>query len=296
VKDIIPTQMYWRNSEDIIPSAGLIIVTPEQVDHRIEKEFNNSYVIVDEIHLWAHWGDSFRPVMWEAYFSLCEISSLVIHLTATVNEELHYWIKHSQCQFDEISVFDYGNNQMKYSPHKIIFYPDSFCLGAKETIRRKLKTRSHGVKLVFCAYRQEVSEWGAWCKENGIAALTCVGGGARKFQEDLLNSDQSLQVIISTTVLSHGVNLPEITGVYFTYKVEDQDFWLQMVTRGGRRGQAYEVLTMDKDFIKASRRITGFFAMLREEFFNKLVSFFNSEGPWNLKASSPPKSLTKSAI
>jgi hypothetical protein len=74
------------------------------------------------------------------------------------------------------------------------------------------------------------------------------------------------------------------------------DFWLQMVTRGGRRGQSYEVITFDKQFIKASRRPMAFFAMVREELITKIVSLFNTEGPWNLKASSPPKSLIKNAI
>lgn len=296
VKDIIPTQMYWRNSDHLILPEGLIIVTPEQVDQKLVRQLEGAVVIVDEIHLWDHWGNSFRPVMWEAYFSLTEKSPLMIHLTATVNAELTEWIELSRSHFDEIFVFDYGNNQMKYSPQKTILYPLSMKSNVQQSIKRKLKQKNMGVRLVFCAYREEVRQWKRWCDENGLFALCCVGGEARAFQQELALIPHVPDVIISTTVLSHGVNLPEITGVYFTYQVKDQDFWLQMVTRGGRRGQSYEVITFDKQFIKASRRPMAFFAMVRDELITKIVSLFNTEGPWNLKASSPPKSLIKNAI
>lgn len=61
VKDIIPTQMYWRNSDHLILPDGLIIVTPEQVDQKLVRQLEGAVVIVDEIHLWDHWGNSFRP-------------------------------------------------------------------------------------------------------------------------------------------------------------------------------------------------------------------------------------------
>lgn len=288
VKDIIPTQMYWRKKTDLKGVKGLLILTPEQVDENIEDFLKDSLVIVDEIHLWPHWGDSFRPVMWEAYYTVATLSSSVIHLTATANNELLNWIHLSNCHYDEILLLNFGNNSMKYHPDKMIYYPKSFKNRAMKTIKRKILQNKEGCLLIFCAYRKEVFEWKKWCDQNGIFALSCVGGEAKIFQQELLLVPRIPDVIISTTVLSHGVNLPEIAGVYFTHEVGDQDFWLQMVTRGGRKGQKFEVLTFDKQFIKPS-----VFAMLKEEFKNFFHSILDLEGPWNLKASSPQKSLTK---
>lgn len=293
-KNIIPTQMYQKNRNEIVLQRGLVIITPEQVDDRLLRQLDNSFLITDEIHLWLHWGDSFRPQMWEGYFGLIEKSFVVFHLTATVNDGLKKWIRQINFNFEKTYLFNYGNNQIKYSPNKIIFYP-SILISPSETIKRKLLASHEGVYLIFCAYREEVYQWQNWCRENNIFSLSCVGGGAKAFQQELSLISKPPEVIISTTVLSHGVNLPKITGVYFTYKVSDQDFWLQMVTRGGRAGQNYEILTFDGQYLKPTRRLIGFIAMLREEFLTKLYTFFNCEGPWSLKESLPEKFPTKNA-
>lgn len=286
-RDILPTQNYLKQGNDEIIKKGLIITTPEQVDDRLCEEIKDCILIVDEMHLWAHWGDSFRYTMWEAYYQLMNYTNLVIHMTATVNVELRSWIDQTRCHFDEILYLDYGNNQMRFEPNKIIYYPKM--ISPDETIKRKINQTHDGCLLVFCAYRNEVKDWMSWAKKNNIPAISCVGGGARDFQKSLLSFPDKPKLILSTTVLSHGVNLPEISGVYFTYQVKDPDFWLQMVTRGGRRGQRYEVLTLDKEFINPSRRYRAFFAMILEEFITRLVSFFNCEGPWSWKELSPEK-------
>ncbi len=288
VKDIIPTQMYWKNRTQIEEITRLIILTPEQVDGNLDKFLNSSFVIIDEIHLWAHWGDSFRPTMWESYYYLAEKSDVFLHLTATANTALIEWVDHSQSHFDETIFLDYGNNLLKFWPDRIVYYPLALKARAINTIKRKLKNKNKGTKLVFCAFRNEVEYWMKWCLENNLFALKCVGGEAKAFQQELQLIPRNPDVIISTTVLSHGVNLPEISGVYFTYKVSDQDFWIQMVTRGGRRGQKYEVITFDKEFIKPS-----WFAIFMEELNTSIYSALEIEGPWNLKESLPQKSLTK---
>lgn len=274
--------MYQRDRGERVLRKGLVIITPEQVDESLLRQLKNIFLITDEIHLWIHWGDSFRPQMWEGYFGLIEKSFVAFHLTATVNDELQAWISQINYNFEATHLFNYGNNQMKYPPQKIIFYPSKL-MDAKDTIKRKLQSSHLGTFLIFCAYRDEVYEWERWCREKNIFSMSCVGGGGKAFQQELSLIPSAPEVIISTTVLSHGVNLPKITGVYFTYKVNDQDFWLQMVTRGGRAGQNYEILTFDGQYLKPSRRLLGFIAMLREEFLTKIYSFFNCEGPWSLK-------------
>ena len=288
-KDIIPTQMYFKNKNDSIVKKGLIICTPEQIDEKFLSLAQESILIVDEMHLWIHWGDSFRPQMWEAYFALTHACDLVFHMTATVNSELKEWIDQSRCQFENTIFLDYGNNRMKFSPQRLIYYPSFLKISAENSIKRKIQKNKTGCILVFCAYRKEVTKWSDWARDQKIRTLSCVGGEAVQFQKDLAECSENPELIISTTVLSHGVNLPEITAVYFTYQVKDKDFWIQMTTRGGRRGQDYEVLTFDGEFLNPARRCLGFFAMLREEFITLIQQMLNSEGPWSLKESLPPK-------
>jgi hypothetical protein len=45
------------------------------------------------------------------------------------------------------------------------------------------------------------------------------------------------------------VNLPKLEKIFFTYKVSNIDFWIQMVARGGRKGEAYKVYALEKPFV-----------------------------------------------
>jgi len=294
-KSVIPSVVYWCNQQEEIPLKGLIIVTPEQVDDKLLSRYSRANIIVDEIHLWEHWGKSFRPIMWESYFRLVEKSPLTIHLTATVDKDVKEFMELSVCHFSKTTVLDFGNNQAKYEPDRIIYYPAYLKKNIKPTIERKIIKNKSGAVLVFCAFRDEVALWGQWCEKHNISYLSCIGGEARDFQQRLV-ANSSPQVIIATTVLGHGVNLPDITKVFFTYKVDNHSFWLQMLTRGGRRGQSYEILTLDSNFIKPSRRLPAFFAMLKEEIITRFSIHFSIEGPWSLKESLQVKSPIKSAI
>lgn len=295
VNSVIPSMVYWCNQSDKIPERGLIIITPEQVDEKLLSHFSKANIIIDEIHLWEHWGESFRPIMLESYYRLVENAPLAIHLTATVDTKVREFMELSVCHFSQVNILDFGNNKAKFEPDKIIYYPLYFKKQIKKTIERKIKNSKEGTILIFCAFRDEVKFWADWCRDNSISYLSCVGGEAREFQQQLLEKS-SPQVIIATTVLGHGVNLPDITKVYFTYQVKDYSFWLQMLTRGGRRGQKYEVITLDFKFIKPSRRLLALFAMLKEEIITRFYIQFCSEGPWSLKESLQEKSPIRSAI
>lgn len=103
---------------------------------------------------------------------------------------------------------------------------------------------TNGVKLVFCKYRNEVVELTQLFNKVGIKSLGCVGGETGKFQVELAKCSD-LKIIFATSALSHGVNLPSIAEVYLTYKVSCIDFWIQMVGRGGRKGEQFQLHTME---------------------------------------------------
>src|SRR5690606_22468385 len=101
-----------------------------------------------------------------------------------------------------------------------------------------LEEKEASVKLIFCQYRTEVFQWEKELNENGFSCIPCVGGES-KYMAKRLQENPRPDFIVATTVLSHGVNLPEIKKIYFTYKVSNIDFWVQMVARGGRKGEDY---------------------------------------------------------
>ena len=215
-----------------------MVMTPEEW---MGKKVFPEIVIFDEFHLLFYWGDSFRPLMWEMFFEISERTKLTFLLTATLSESMREEVKEFTTQFDKIFWHDHGNQILKYTPTKYIVGP------SKKWITDQIEAQppDHDVKLIFCQYRQEVFEMEKRLMAQGFSCVTCVGGEA-KFMPDKLKLNPSPDYIISTTVLSHGVNLPDIKKIYFLYQISNLDFWIQMVARGGRRGEDFEVIALEK--------------------------------------------------
>lgn len=220
---------------DLIP-----VVTPEEW---MDKKATAEIVIFDEFHLFFYWGDSFRPLMWEMFFSVTQNAKFTFLLTATLNEMMRKEISHFNSQFDSIRWVNIGNQKLMYKPFRYIQAP------SKKWIvdQYESETKNQNVKLIFCQYREEVFALEKKLVAQGFTCISCVGGES-KFMAKKLRDCPKPDFIVSTTVLSHGVNLPMIKKIYFTYKVENIDFWIQMVARGGRRGDQYQVISLEKPF------------------------------------------------
>jgi len=89
-----------------------------------------------------------------------------------------------------------------------------------------------------------VMKWEKILKAQGQSVWTCVGGEDSLFSLKV-QSEKPPKFIVATTVLSHGVNLPNISRIFFLYSVKNLDFWIQMVARGGRRGEKFEVFALE---------------------------------------------------
>ena len=212
-------------------------MTPEEW---LGKKVKASVIIFDEFHLYYYWGDSFRPLMWEAFYEISLHSSLSIALTATLSEVMQFEISHFGSNFNSIFWVDYGNQGLKFKPNKYIKAP------SKEWLMKQITSESKddGVKLIFCPFREQVIELEKKLSGIGFDCLSCVGGeGSMMIQKLSINPDPDF--IICTTVLSHGVNLPSLKKIYFLYAVNNLDFWIQMIARGGRRGEPYEVFSLE---------------------------------------------------
>jgi ATP-dependent DNA helicase RecQ len=203
--------------------------------------------ILDEFHLFYHWGDSFRPVLHDRFLAILDTQSPVLGITATMSAELLEKLS-DDLKFHHNLWFhiNYGNHQLHRPPKKIhCFYqlkPQVFSRRMWKELREK---DDNEIFLIFCSYRSEVDEFVARSRRMGFKSLGCVGGEVESFLSNLEASEGKIDCIFSTTTLSHGVNLPEIKKVFINYEVGNYDFWLQMIGRGGRRGSNYEIYTCD---------------------------------------------------
>lgn len=256
--------------------GSIEIMTPEEWLMN-KKTYRN--VIFDEFHLYFYWGDSFRSKMWEVFFELSSHCELCILLTATLNESMQLEMAHFEHQFDEMIWCDYGNQKLKFNPKKYFVAPSRHWMMEKILLTNvQIKT----VSLIFCAYRSEVFEVANKLRTKGYCVWTCVGGESKEMSHKM-QLESAPHFIVATTVLSHGVNLPKISSLYFLYPLENIDFWIQMVARGGRKGESYEVYALEKPYgLKWSRSINCL-AILLISLRMKIIHFFRQYDQWFLK-------------
>lgn len=240
-------------------NSSIDVVTPEEW---MVKKQTSRVVIFDEFHLYFYWGDTFRPIMWEVFHEISYFAELVIVLTATLSPTMKQELEQFSHHFDSILLADYGNQNLKFKPSTYIHAPSKAWI--LDVIKNEIK--NDGVKLIFCQFRHEVLSMQIKLEKEGFKTISCIGGES-KFMAQRLKAMPQPDFIIATTVLSHGVNLPEIKRIYFLYRLENLDFWIQMVARGGRKGESFEVVALEKPYV-------GHWSWFK----NKLLVFI-----WNLK-------------
>jgi superfamily II DNA or RNA helicase len=220
-------QLRWKQK--------ICVMTPEE--WLLKKTFSD-VVIFDEFHLLYYWGDSFRPIQWDVFFFLSLEAKLVIGLTATLSDQMKEDVSFLEAGFEKILWQDFGNQKLKYEPREY------FRLDKTRIEECLIHLPPEKTTLVFCQYRSEVLIWEKKLILRGNTVWTCLGGEAAAFGEKV-RKENPPDYIVCTTVLSHGVNLPTIDRVFLMYPVENKDFWIQMVARGGRRGGAFQVFALE---------------------------------------------------
>ena len=223
-------------------SKSFLVATPETIDYKLWDVFEGErpLFIVDEFHLFYSWGEDFRPVLWETLMRVANLGSSIFALSATVNSNTL-----TKCKNDfflgveKAYCIDRGNQQFLYPPQDIFFMGWWKNITFRMIIYYCLRKKKGECYLVFCRYRHEVNNLVDLLKRQGLRALGCVGGEVPYFQEMLKKGKND--VIVSTTCLSHGVNLPIFQKVFIAYKEQSKDMWLQMAARGGRRGEYYSL-------------------------------------------------------
>jgi len=231
-----------KSFENWLEQGGVYACTFESFSFEMVQYLDQKTIIIlDEFHLLYHWGDSFRPYMQDLYRELVNNGHSILGLTATFSDDFLVRLKfEASLNFDHFYHLNIGNNRFKYEPSKIklYFYP----MAVLKELKLALESQLHETYLLFCAYRKQVKKMEQEFSNYNV--LSCVGGETTEFIKKLKNNPRP-QLIIATTCLSHGVNLPSISKVFLAYQVEEKDFWLQMVARGGRDGTPYELYALN---------------------------------------------------
>ena len=244
--------------------SSLIICTPETF--RPFTDSLDTIYILDEFHLFYYWGDSFRERLSEVYMQITSYSFPVIFLSATLSEELLKRLNSElSVNYEHIYHIDMGNQKLKNLPGKLFYYPAKFHNYLDYDLKYSDKK---GTTLVFCKYRKQVAKLSKELREQGDKVLSCVGGEAAQFIQNLSVS-RDLDFIVATSVVSHGVNLPGIKRVYFMYRVENLDFYLQMLGRGGRDGESFEVHTLSDKYFHQKELWIGIIRIFIKRLSNK---------------------------
>lgn len=229
--------------------------------------FKNVIFILDEFHLFYYWGESFRNQLLEVYYDIASGANPLILLTATASMEImEKTSRDLTINYRDIVHINITNQKLKNSPDKIFYYPRFF---KKWMVDDYLYDVGDGCSLIFCQYREEVRFLGKELQAKGFNVLTCVGGEAKEFVQNLMSSEK-VQFIVATSVISHGVNLPQIKKIYLTYNVEKIDFYIQMVGRGGRDGSKFELHTRNLNYFRKSEIFKGICYLLLKRVSNIL--------------------------
>lgn len=221
----------------------LIVITPELMS---EKFFNHLKgkvnFIFDEIHLFYYWGDTFRPKLFDIYMEVVVRDYPALFLTATMDASLlNRFNEDLKSASQKSFIINIKNHTLKKDPFKTSYIPSCFKEMVLDDVIFKKTTHT---KLIFCAYRSQVHYLKNKIQRLNKTVVTCIGGESQ-FLAAKLHQCPNPDFIIATSAASHGVNLPKISIVYIMMKVGSYDFWIQMVGRGGRQGEEYEVYSMD---------------------------------------------------
>jgi superfamily II DNA or RNA helicase len=229
------------------------LMTPEQTNPELisllEKEKNETLIIFDEFHLWPYWGDSFRPSMWQSFEDMAVSGSFFLGLSATLSDDfIERTKKDLTLGLNHIFYLNIGNQRLKNWPKKTYFFPTWNKKALFRRFHNLLRNREGGVFLYFCRYRHEVDRLVQKYQDEGLNVIGCKGGETETFRKQLEKNPKP-DCIFATTALSHGVNLPSVNKIFLSYPTKNLDFWVQMVGRGGRRGEEYELYTFDSYFL-----------------------------------------------
>lgn len=207
----------------------------EYLEYLLEK--TDPICVLDEFHLFYEWGQSFRPKLYESYRLLLQTGVRILGLSATIEKE-HLNELEVDIRLSGHSSFfvNIGNFQLQRDPKNVIR------ISSDQLINQKLLFYCHTFKegrlLVFVRTREQGRSLKRFLLGRGISCSLCLGGEVSDFMKN--EYIEKKRVVISTSALSHGVNLENIRRVFLTYE-PTKYLKSQMIGRGGRFGESFNV-------------------------------------------------------
>lgn len=238
-----------------------------------EEVVRDCLVVWDEWHLSLNW-ESFRPHLLESFFELAILKINMVALTATLPSTFGREILPGlQTNYDHLYELDLGNYQWRYPPSQVHYFGRGTWM--KRLMVAVLKGRLKEVEktqkrfLLFVPRRRDVTWWGNWCQQHGIFGVVgCVGGGVEVFRNQMEQVGQdNVRVIVATSVLGHGVNLPPIDEVVLLGEHYEREMWVQLAGRGGRDGRPYQLWCRHWPGVSWMKKWRSWFKMGRELLF-----------------------------
>ena len=241
---------------------AFLITTCELLDDDtiqfLAKDRRQTFFIFDEFHLIYYWGESFRDKLWETFLGVCNTGFSVLGLSATVDQPICEKLKQDlSLGMEHFYVFDLGNQRLKNVPlnNHFFYFKKIF----NRRFMYEMDNNNHSTYLFFCKYRNTVEFWVQFFKRRKINVLGCVGGKAQEFMTELKENPHP-RCIFATSVLGHGVNLPSITKIFIDYEEVNRDFYIQMVGRGGRFGEDFDLYSFNSNlFLSKKIKLISFF-------------------------------------
>ncbi len=212
--------------------------------------------VIDEFHLLFYW-ESFRPLLLEKLYALSAMNANVLALSATMKKELFSRATNELCLgFNQFYFHDLGGGRLLHHPDQMFSF--QFLSPFEELMMCALYLKVTQTKgIIFVSHRHQVPLVVNFLQKMRFSAIGCVGGHAQTFHQQWTGRDY--QVVVATTVLSHGVNLGALRLACFLYPVSCEDFYLQMLARAGRDGRGF--IVMHRQGQKGVKNLWEFAAM-----------------------------------
>lgn len=240
--------------EEKLPKVGVLLFTPEKIICRNwELSIENwaDLVVVDEFHLLEMW-QSFRPKLRECWYWLSGIDSKLLVMSGTFNwnswqssDDGKFWLENSR----HFLKLDLHQKKLLNEPTHSLYFSKIFKMALVILTKLLFLMCPWKKVLVFFPSREQVVRWNRWCSKYHISSLFCLGGQTAKFNLGL-EENSNPQVIICTSVLSHGVNLPARDIIIIFGTTWEEEIWTQMKSRGGRKGENYILLSEKQVWMK----------------------------------------------
>ncbi|MDA8793409.1 DEAD/DEAH box helicase [Bacteriovoracaceae bacterium] len=222
---------------------------------------NNFVFVIDEFHLMYRWGPIFREDLNQLYYFILSEAKRFYLLTATF-EKTFYSILKDDLNRENKSVYqlDYGNLNIKKNQIRMITYLKCDESNKSKILNLAVNLISQGMRiLIFVPFRSEVDNLEKFFSHKSFIVISAKGGEAFEFSQKMQDLREQTQVIIATSVLSHGVNLPPLDHIFLMYEIKKRDFWVQMVYRAGRKGESFYLHHFDQKLVSKLDIIKGFF-------------------------------------